>query len=230
MKYTVIIPAAGQGKRMKAGHNKQFLMLENSPLIIHTVSVFEKDPWCERIIVVVNPSEKEDMSSLFDEWNITKVTDVIAGGRERQDSVYEGLKILDDNKELLVLVHDGARPFVQADSIHSLVREAAEMGAAVLGTKMKDTVKKVENGVVTETMQRSQLWGVQTPQAFQFKIVMQAYNKAAADNFSGTDDTSLVERLGFKVHIVEGSYDNIKLTTPEDMMVAKAILTQRKGD
>ncbi|RSL29436.1 2-C-methyl-D-erythritol 4-phosphate cytidylyltransferase [Salibacterium salarium] len=226
MKYTVVIPAAGQGKRMQAGHNKQFLMLADRPLIIHTVSVFESDPWCEQVIVVANEDETEPMESLFQEWNIHKVASIVTGGEERQDSVFEGLKQLKDTS--LVLIHDGARPFVTIDHIHALVEKASNQGAAVLGVRMKETVKKVEEGVVKETIERSSIWSVQTPQAFQFPVIYEAYDKADVDQFRGTDDTSLVERMGLPVHIVEGGYDNIKLTTPEDMVIAKAILKKRK--
>ncbi|SFQ17462.1 2-C-methyl-D-erythritol 4-phosphate cytidylyltransferase [Salibacterium halotolerans] len=229
MKYTVVIPAAGQGKRMKAGHNKQFLMLEDRPLIVHTVSVFEQDTWCERIIVVANEDETGPMNTLFEQWNFRKVDRIVTGGEERQDSVFEGLKKADGLDDAIVLVHDGARPFVTEDHIHELVLKASEQGAAVIGLRMKDTVKKVADGVVTETIERSSVWSVQTPQAFRFSVVYDAYRKAEEDHFRGTDDTSLVERMNVSVHIVEGGYDNIKLTTPEDMVVAKAILKKRRG-
>lgn len=228
MKYAVVIPAAGQGKRMGAGHNKQFLMLEDRPLIIHTVSVFEKDPNCINIIVVANPSEITDMRVLFDKWNIKKVTNVLAGGKERQDSVYEGLKVL--KEEDIVLVHDGARPFIEASRLKDLVQKASETGAAVLGVRMKDTVKRAANGLVIETIDRSSLWAVQTPQAFRLPIVLEAYRRAEEQQIVGTDDTSLVEKMGHPVHIVEGGYDNIKLTTPEDMITAIGILQKRRGE
>ncbi|MFZ4454367.1 2-C-methyl-D-erythritol 4-phosphate cytidylyltransferase [Salibacterium aidingense] len=228
MKYTVVIPAAGQGKRMKAGHNKQFLMLEDRPLIIHTVSIFENDPWCGKIIVVANDYETGPMADLFQEWHISKVDSIVTGGEERQDSVFEGLKKAEGSESTIVLIHDGARPFVTVEHIHELAEKAAEEGAAVIGLRMKDTVKRVAEGKVTETIERSSIWSVQTPQAFQFPVVFEAYQKAALEKFRGTDDTSLVERMDVPVHIVEGGYDNIKLTTPEDMVVAKAILKKRK--
>ncbi|MDX6151356.1 2-C-methyl-D-erythritol 4-phosphate cytidylyltransferase [Marinococcus sp. PL1-022] len=227
MNYAVVIPAAGQGKRMQAGHNKQFLVLEERPLIIHTASVFEQDPWCREIIVVANASEIYDMEELFEEWGIRKVKQVVVGGNERQNSVHEGLKrLLPEHR--VVLVHDGARPFVEQEDIHRLVEQAEQTGAAVLGTKMKDTVKRTDGATVLETIDRSSLWAVQTPQAFQAAVVMEAYDYAAAHQIIGTDDTSLVEYMGRPVKIVEGSYDNIKLTTPEDMVVARAILQKRR--
>lgn len=227
MNYAVVIPAAGQGKRMQAGHNKQFLVLEERPLIIHTASVFEQDPWCKEIIVVANASEIYDMEGLFKEWGIRKVKQVVVGGNERQNSVHEGLKrLLPDHR--VVLVHDGARPFVEREDIHRLVEQAEQTGAAVLGTKMKDTVKRTEGATVLETIDRASLWAVQTPQAFQAAVVTEAYDYAATHKIIGTDDTSLVEYMGRPVKIVEGSYDNIKLTTPEDMVVARAILQKRR--
>lgn len=227
MNYAVVIPAAGQGKRMQAGHNKQFLVLEERPLIIHTASVFEQDPWCKEIIVVANASEIYDMEELFGEWGIRKVKQVVVGGNERQNSVHEGLKCLIPEHQV-VLVHDGARPFVEQADIHRLVDQAEQTGAAVLGTKMKDTVKRTDGEKVLETIDRSSLWAVQTPQAFQAAVVTEAYDYAAAHQIIGTDDTSLVEYMGRPVKIVEGSYDNIKLTTPEDMVVARAILQKRR--
>ncbi|MFB4165651.1 2-C-methyl-D-erythritol 4-phosphate cytidylyltransferase [Alteribacillus sp. JSM 102045] len=226
MKYAVVIPAAGQGKRMQAGRNKQFLILEKKPLIIHTVSIFENDPLCERIIIVANDNEVNAMKKLLKEWKINKVEAVVQGGKERQDSVFEGLKQLDASN--LVFIHDGARPFVTQEQIHRLAGKTTAEGAAVLGVRMKDTVKKVKDGLVLETIERSSVWSVQTPQAFQFHIIYDAYKKAQIDGYAGTDDTSLVERMGIPIHIVEGSYDNIKLTTPEDMVVARAILNKRK--
>lgn len=140
MNYAVVIPAAGQGKRMKADCNKQFLMLEKRPVIIHTVSIFDKDPWCERIIIVANHNEIKVMEGLMKDWDIKKANAIVAGGRERQDSVFKGLKQLNSSK--LVLIHDGARPFITKKQIHSLAEKADTEGAAVLGVKMKDTVKK----------------------------------------------------------------------------------------
>lgn len=225
MKYEVIIPAAGQGSRMKAGYNKQFITLDDRPLIVHTVAVFEEDPWCERIILVANEKECDEMSTLMKKWQMMKVETIVPGGKERQDSVFEGLKRA---KETVVLIHDGARPFVTKDLIHALVRTAADKGGAVLAVPVKDTIKEVDNGLITNTPERKTLWAAQTPQAFQKDLIEKAYEKAAREQFRGTDDASLVEKYGEKVHIVEGSDENIKLTTPLDIDIAHMILKKRK--
>ncbi|RDZ08615.1 2-C-methyl-D-erythritol 4-phosphate cytidylyltransferase [Priestia megaterium] len=224
MKYEIIVLAAGQGKRMKAGRNKQFLTIQNVPLIIHTLQKFEQDPWCSGIVLVVNEKEVEIFEELLTEYPIQKVQSLTVGGDERQHSVYNGLKSL--KQAQMVLIHDGARPFVQQNTIHELVEKAASDKAAVLAVPVKDTIKRVEHGTVIETVERSSLWAIQTPQAFLFDVVMDAHEKAKTNEYLGTDDASLVEKAGQKVSIVEGNYDNIKLTTPEDLLYAEAILTK----
>ncbi|KNH18672.1 MAG: 2-C-methyl-D-erythritol 4-phosphate cytidylyltransferase [Priestia megaterium] len=224
MKYEIIVLAAGQGKRMKAGRNKQFLTIQNVPLIIHTLQKFEQDPWCSGIVLVVNEKEVEIFEELLIEYPIQKVQSLTVGGDERQHSVYNGLKSL--KQAQMVLIHDGARPFVQHNTIHELVEKAASDKAAVLAVPVKDTIKRVEQGTVIETVERSSLWAIQTPQAFLFDVVMDAHEKAKTNEYLGTDDASLVEKAGQKVSIVEGNYDNIKLTTPEDLLYAEAILTK----
>ncbi|MBE5103687.1 MULTISPECIES: 2-C-methyl-D-erythritol 4-phosphate cytidylyltransferase [Priestia] len=224
MKYEIIVLAAGQGKRMKAGRNKQFLTIQNVPLIIHTLQKFEQDPWCSGIVLVVNEKEVEIFEELLIEYPIQKVQSLTVGGDERQHSVYNGLKSL--KQAQMILIHDGARPFVQQNTIHELVEKAASDKAAVLAVPVKDTIKRVEQGTVIETVERSSLWAIQTPQAFLFDVVMDAHEKAKTNEYLGTDDASLVERAGQKVSIVEGNYDNIKLTTPEDLLYAEAILTK----
>lgn len=224
MKYEIIVLAAGQGKRMKAGRNKQFLTLQNVPLIIHTLQKFEQDPWCSGIVLVVNKKEVAIFEELLTEYPIQKVQSLTVGGDERQHSVYNGLKNL--KQAQMVLIHDGARPFVQQNTIHELVEKAASDKAAVLAVPVKDTIKRVEQGTVIETVERSSLWAIQTPQAFLFDVVMDAHEKAKTNEYLGTDDASLVEKAGQKVSIVEGNYDNIKLTTPEDLLYAEAILTK----
>lgn len=224
MKYEIIVLAAGQGKRMKAGRNKQFLTIQNVPLIIHTLQKFEQDPWCSGIVLVVNKKEVAIFEELLTEYPIQKVQSLTVGGDERQHSVYNGLKSL--KQAQMVLIHDGARPFVQQNTIHELVEKAASDKAAVLAVPVKDTIKRVEQGTVIETVERSSLWAIQTPQAFLFDVVMDAHEKAKTNEYLGTDDASLVEKAGQKVSIVEGNYDNIKLTTPEDLLYAEAILTK----
>lgn len=222
MNYQVVIPAAGQGKRMNVGKNKQFIELEQAPIIIHTLKVFEEHSNCSGIILVINEQERDVFQKLFDDYHINKIKSIVAGGSERQFSVYNGLQAVDD--EGIVLVHDGARPFISHNKIEDLVHKAQETGAATLAVPVKDTIKRVENGVVVETVERSTLWSVQTPQAFIPSLVIDAHHQANKDNYLGTDDASLIERTGKPVSIVLGDYTNIKLTTPEDLLIAKAIM------
>ncbi|MBM7588331.1 2-C-methyl-D-erythritol 4-phosphate cytidylyltransferase [Bacillus pakistanensis] len=228
MNYQVIIPAAGKGKRMRAGKNKLLLQLEDRPVIVHTLQVFEADQDCKQIILSIHPDDKEAFSNLVKDFGLTKVAPFVMGGKERQDSVYNALKTIDE--EGIVLVHDGARPFIKKEHIDSLVNRVNIDGAAIAAVPVKDTIKKAANGFVQETVERSSLWMVQTPQAFRVSLLEKAHSKAASDQYFGTDDASLVERLGVKVAVVESDYDNIKLTTPEDLYFAKAIIEKsRKG-
>lgn len=227
MDYYVVIPAAGKGKRMKAGMNKVLLELESRPIIVHTLSVFEADVNCKGIVLSVHPDERAEFTSLLTQHRITKVCAFADGGQERQHSVYSGLKSLPDDAHI-VLVHDGARPFITRETIQELVACASQKGAAIAAVPVKDTIKKAAEGTVTETVERAALWSVQTPQAFQKEVLMRAQQQAEAEAFLGTDESSLVERTGYAVHLVESDYDNIKLTTPEDLYFARAILAKRK--
>ncbi|WP_404348760.1 2-C-methyl-D-erythritol 4-phosphate cytidylyltransferase [Sutcliffiella horikoshii] len=223
MNYQVIVLAAGQGKRMKAGKNKQFIELEGKPVIIHTLSVFEADPWCSEIKLVINEKEKDIFKELLHQYPVQKIKEMVIGGEERQDSVYNGLTSFQSAE--IVLVHDGARPFISQEVIHHLVEKASKEGAAIVGVPVKDTIKRVSKaGVVEETVERSSLWSIQTPQAFRYPILKEAHEKAKTENYLGTDEASLVERIQVPVHIVEGEYENFKLTTPEDLILAKAFL------
>lgn len=228
MTYEVIVLAAGQGKRMGASKNKQLIEINHIPMIVHTLLVFEKDDWCERIILVGASLELDILASLVNEYGITKVDCITSGGKERQHSVYEGLKNV-SSEEAMVLIHDGARPFITIDAIHRLVEKVSVHGAAIVAVPVKDTIKKVENEIVTETVDRKSLWAVQTPQAFRLSTIKAAHNKALAEDVLGTDDASLVEYAGGFVSIVPGDYDNIKITTQEDLYFAKAILEKRKA-
>lgn len=227
MNYSVIIPAAGQGKRMNMGKNKQFLLLRNIPLIIHTLRVFESDEWCDEIILVANQSEIEEMQLLIAQYQIKKVKKVVAGGSERQYSVANGVKEVTSHS--IVLIHDGARPFIKQKHIHQAVIKADEIGAAVVAVRLKDTVKRAVAHSIVETLDRSSLWAVQTPQAFRTSLLQEAIYQAELRNFLGTDDASLVENIGEKVAIVEGDYFNIKITTQEDLLFAEAILARMEG-
>ncbi|MCT2536627.1 2-C-methyl-D-erythritol 4-phosphate cytidylyltransferase [Aquibacillus koreensis] len=222
MEYIAIVLAAGQGKRMNAGENKQFITLVDQPLIIHTLQVFAKDAWCKSIVLVVNSREKQRIEQLVDGFSLQKDICIVEGGAERQESVFKGLRSIND-PESLVFIHDGARPFVTRDHLHKLAEVASQKQAALLAVPVTDTIKE-RNGEKLTTLDRSVLWAAQTPQAFQFDLIYKAHKSALDEAFIGTDDASLVEKLGYPVQIVEGSYQNIKLTTPEDLERAHSIL------
>jgi 2-C-methyl-D-erythritol 4-phosphate cytidylyltransferase len=227
--YWTVIPAAGQGKRMNAGISKQWIELLGEPVLKHTLDVFEKDPACSGIVLVGSERELKQMQDFVQTFQYTKVHQIVSGGSERQQSVYEGLKKVPEDAEL-VLIHDAARPFITHHHISQLVENAADTGSAVLAVPVKDTVKRAMQNQVVETIDRSSLWAVQTPQAFRLSIVKEAHEKAAADHYLGTDDASLVERIGHTVAIVMGDYHNIKLTTSDDLLFGQAILLDRQGE
>lgn len=224
IQYQVILLAAGQGKRMKAGQNKQFLSLKNKPLLIHTLEAFDGDNWCKTILLVINPDEEVKIYNLLKSYTFNTEIKIIYGGKERQDSVYQGLKQCDQTK--LVFIHDGARPFISEHYLHELARKTNECGASLLAVPVTDTIKQVEKEKLN-TLNRSMLWAAQTPQAFQFNIIFNAHRQANSEGYLGTDDASLVERMNHPVKIVQGSYDNIKLTTPEDLEKALAIIDKQ---
>ncbi|MCY8507629.1 2-C-methyl-D-erythritol 4-phosphate cytidylyltransferase [Bacillus atrophaeus] len=229
MNYDVVILAAGQGKRMKAGRNKLFIELKDAPVIIHTLRVFDSHRPCRKIILVINEHDHEDFQGLLKQHSFDTAIEVVKGGNERQHSVYEGLKTI--RQENIVLVHDGARPFVKHKQIDKLIETAEQTGAAILAVPVKDTIKRVQGSEVTETIERSSLWAVQTPQAFRLSLLMEAHREAERKGFLGTDDASLVEELeGADVSVVEGDYTNIKLTTPDDLIAAEAIMRAESGN
>ncbi|MCP1146502.1 2-C-methyl-D-erythritol 4-phosphate cytidylyltransferase [Lysinibacillus endophyticus] len=225
MQYEVVLPAAGSGKRMGAGQNKLFLLLANKPILIHTLEVFEQDENCTGIWLAVKPEEREFIQQLLREYQITKVKGLPDGGEERQHSVHSCIKEMEQVE--IVLVHDAARPFITQNIIASLVKRAIEQGAAIAGVKAKDTMKKVKDGIIVETVDRESLWMIQTPQAFRYDLLAEAEDVAEKVGFLGTDEAMLVERLGYPVHIVEASYDNLKMTTKEDLVLGEAILKKR---
>ncbi|MGJ9384579.1 2-C-methyl-D-erythritol 4-phosphate cytidylyltransferase [Salipaludibacillus sp. CF4.18] len=226
--YHVVIPAAGQGKRMKTGRNKQFLLIDHIPLLVHTLRVFEEDLLCSEIVLVVNQEEIAMMKDLMKEYSIAKVSHFVVGGKERQNSVHEGLKVLSGNP--VVLIHDGARPFIRIQVIKELVASVEETGAAIVGVPVKDTIKQVNGTLVEKTVERNHLWSIQTPQAFYLKNILQAHETAVKQGYIGTDDASLMEYMNQPVSIIEGGYDNFKVTTPEDLLFAEAIIQKRKGE
>ncbi len=219
----VIIPAAGKGKRMGASLNKQYLKLKGRPLLMYTLELFLKlSP--AQIVVVVSEGEKE----IFQKYILTPLNSpgvqVVTGGKTRQDSVRAGLKALNETLEY-VCIHDGARPLASPRMVKEVFRACQEVGGAAAGVPLKDTIKEVDSsGFVIHTPRREGFIAVQTPQIFRRDFILEAYEKAAEEGFCVTDDTALLEKYGKKVKIVPGSYDNLKITTPEDLILAELIL------
>lgn len=225
MQYEVVLPAAGSGKRMGAGQNKLFLTLLDKPILIHTLLVFEQDEACSGIWLAVKDTERDDIQKMIAKYNITKIKGLPTGGAERQYSVHSCLKQM--NNVEIVLVHDAARPFITKPIIAQLVKAAYEKGAAIAGVRAKDTMKVVREGIIKETVDRDSLWMIQTPQAFRFDLLAEAEDVAEKIGFLGTDEAMLVERLGHEVYVVESNYDNVKMTTQEDLIFGEAILRAR---
>jgi 2-C-methyl-D-erythritol 4-phosphate cytidylyltransferase len=228
MKVSAIIPAAGQGTRMQAKVAKQYLLLNEKPVLDHTLQTFASCELIHSIILVVPASDVEGVRSQYLQAG-GKVAQVIAGGDKRQDSVYNGFNALESDTEI-VLVHDGVRPFVSHEIIANSITSAAKQGAVITAIPVSDTLKKVDSEYqVTRTVDREGLWCVQTPQAFQYNLLKQAFAKAYENSFYGTDEASMVEHMGGIVSVIPGSELNIKITRPEDLILAEGILSSRKN-
>ncbi|MBU4485275.1 2-C-methyl-D-erythritol 4-phosphate cytidylyltransferase [bacterium] len=226
MTTTAIITAAGQGKRMGSATPKQFLELHGKPIICHTMERFQMAPSVDSIVITVGEDDIEGFKNdILKWWPSPKVKKIVVGGAKRQDSVWAGIQAIDWECEYIA-VHDGVRPLVLVENIEDVIKNAKATGAAILATPLKETIKRVNGLRIEETVDRSILWGAKTPQVFKKDLLIQGYEKAFADGFVGTDDASLVERLGYEVSIVPGNDNNIKITTPEDLLIAEAILKE----
>jgi 2-C-methyl-D-erythritol 4-phosphate cytidylyltransferase len=227
-KLGVVVVAAGKGARMKSEVSKQFLPLRNKPILVHTLQVFDEIAEVAHIALVVSAADKERCAEYIQQYRLHNNYSIIAGGAERQDSVYKGLEALPADITD-VMIQDGVRPFVAREKIIQCWKEAMIHGAAVLAVPVKDTIKAVgSDGCILSTPDRRSLWAIQTPQAFRLSLLRQAYEQARRDQFVGTDDSMLVERLGAAVRIVEGDYTNIKITTPEDLVWAECLLREKR--
>jgi 2-C-methyl-D-erythritol 4-phosphate cytidylyltransferase len=216
----VIIPAGGTGKRMGGRTPKQFLRLGGIPILVRTVRRFEKMAAVKQIIVAVPGEYVVRTRRLLSRAECRKVTAIIEGGRERQDSVRKALDWV-TGEPPLILIHDAVRPMVSRQVVESVIRAARRWGAAVVGVRVKDTIKTEGNrGFYTSTLPRKLLWAVQTPQGFHTHLIERAHRLASKAGYAGTDDAALVERLGIPVRIVEGSYKNLKITTRDDIKIA----------
>lgn len=229
MKVTAIIVAAGRSKRIKDRIPKQFMEIAGKPILCHTLQGFEDCKEIDEILPVVPEDWLAYCSAeVVDKYGYKKITKVISGGEKRQDSVHKGLLAAPKDTSI-VLIHDGVRPLVRVSKIAKSIELCKECKAVILAVPIKETIKRVEGKSVHTTLNRERLWTAQTPQTFDYKLLLEAYEKAKLDGFRGTDDASLVERIGMEVKILEGDYDNVKITTPEDLILAEQILRERKN-
>ena len=214
-KVFAIIPAAGSGTRIGGDIKKQFLPLNGKPIIVHTLQQFEHCPDVDEVALALPESAMSEMEAIVERFRLHKVSKMVLGGAKRQDSVRNVLNRLTLKDSDVVLVHDGVRPFIETKRIAHLLKICKEYDAAVLAVQPKDTIRRsTGGGFFDQTLDRTALWLIQTPQAFRAKLLIKAFEKAKEDKFYSTDEAALVERLGVKIRIVEGSYDNIKITTP----------------
>ncbi len=224
-KVFAIIPAAGKGTRIGGRIKKQFLPLKGKPIIVYTLQQFEHCSDVDEVAIAVPESAISEMEAVVAQYRLHKVSKIVMGGTKRQDSVRNVLNRLTLKDSDFVLVHDGVRPFIETKRIAHLLKVCKEYHAAVLAVQPKDTIRRsTAGGFFDQTLDRSALWLIQTPQAFRAKLLVRAFEKAWKNKFYSNDEAALVERLGIKVRIVEGNYDNIKITTPEDLELGMLIL------
>jgi 2-C-methyl-D-erythritol 4-phosphate cytidylyltransferase len=228
-----LIPAAGMGKRMGASINKQYLQLDGLPIVARTISIFEQSPLIDAIYLVI-PAEEIPYcrEHVVEACGFRKIREIVPGGRERQNSVMNGLNAMrpDLTDDDIVLIHDGVRPLIDPGLLGRSIDCARCNDGALVAVQVKDTIKSVRDGIITGTPPRETLWQAQTPQTFRFGIIYNAHHSAEQDGYFGTDDAALVERGGGRVRIVNGDYRNIKITTPEDLILAEAFLADCRRD
>lgn len=222
-KIAVIIAAAGTGSRMNSKEKKQYLKLLDKEILVWTIEKFQDHTSVDDIILVTSSDEIKRCEEIVDKNKFTKVKKIVEGGSRRQDSIYNGLKSLDKDTDI-VMVHDGARPFVSKKIIDDNIEGVKETGGVITGVETKDTIKVVVDNTVKETLNRELLYNVQTPQTFDYIKLLDAYKYMEENDLTVTDDSSLAEAVGMVVKVVLGSYDNIKITTPDDLLIGELIL------
>lgn len=224
---SAIVVAAGKSKRFKNKTSKVLVNINSKPVIFYSLSVLGQHPDISEIIVVASSDNLKAIAGVIRKYKINKVKDIVLGGKERKDSVLNGLRSLSKNASD-VLIHDGARPFIDNGIISSVIAAAKFSGAAVSGVPVNSTVKRVDPNLwVKETVDRDGLWEIQTPQVFSKEIILKAYSKFGSSKV--TDDAMLVEKTGVKIKLARGSYNNIKITALEDLIIAGAIFLKIKG-
>ena len=227
---SVVIVSAGRGSRMKADINKQFLKLKGKEVIAHTIDKFYNNKNIDEIVVVVKEDEADFFRrNIIDKYGYKNIK-IAFGGKERQDSVFNGLKAVNERCDI-VLIHDGARPFVTDEIIKNSIECAKKNKCVIVGVPVQDTIKIInKDNEVCDTPNRSTLWSIQTPQVFEYLSIIKAHKIAKEKSYYGTDDSMLMEYLGYNVKVIEGSYNNIKITTPEDLKIGEEILNENKKE
>jgi len=222
-----IIVSAGKGVRMNRSTPKQYLLLQGRPVLCHTIIAFDSCPEVDNIILVVPENDIQFCrEQLLSELNLKTPVNVLAGGKRRQDSVFNGILSIDDRGGIVV-IHDSVRPLVSSDMISRCIRKARTSGACILGVPLRDTLKAVDgNSVIKKTIPRENLWLAQTPQAFHYQLIRDAHEAAAKQGIEATDDAALLEWMGLPVSILGSTVDNLKITTNEDLVLANIILSQ----
>jgi len=224
-KVYAVVPAAGVGSRMGGSTIKQFVLLGEKPLLAHTLQRLEHCPEVDEVGVAVREEFIAEVEQLVSKYRLHKVSKVVAGGQHRQDSVANVLRCYSFRPTDIILIHDGVRPFIHPKKIAEVISACREHDAAVLAVQPKDTIRRSNGGgFFDQTLDRAALWLIQTPQVFKAPLLMKAFEKAVKDRFTATDEAALVERLGVKARIIQGSYDNIKVTTREDLDLGERIL------
>jgi 2-C-methyl-D-erythritol 4-phosphate cytidylyltransferase len=225
MNIAAIIPVAGKGKRFGEDIPKQYFKIDGSPVITITLNKIQAVNEINSIIIVVSSEEIDRINKIVHEYcDLTKDIKIVAGGPKRQDSVYNGLLSVNTNTDIVV-VHDGVRPLIQSDTISRSIEIASKHGSCVVAVPAKDTIKKVVDKKVIETLPRDHLVQVQTPQTFKYHILKEAHDKAKEANYYATDESALVEWAGYRVTVLQGSYDNIKITTKNDLKIAEVLMS-----
>lgn len=227
--YAVVL-AGGKGRRMGKGVNKQFINIKGKPMLAYTLEVFSNCPTVEGIVLVCAADELDYCKKqIIEKYNIKKIISFVTGGERRQDSVYNGLKALEEIECDIVIIHDGARPFVDCTIINAGITFAKEYGGSACGVTPKDTIKlKDTKGLSSITLDRAYLVALQTPQCFIYNQIIECHEKLRETNLLVTDDTMVYEKFGYSVYLYEGSYENIKITTVEDLHIAEEIIKRNE--
>jgi len=231
MKTDILIAAAGKGQRMGGRVKKQFISLRGMPLLCYALKAFEEFEGIEHMYLVLDEGDFDYCKrEIIQKYGIKKVVQLVPGGDRRQDSVWNGLKAMEGHCDM-VIVHDGVRPFISPGILNRLMAAMKDVQAVVPAVPARDTIKRVDGrGNVLDTLQRNTLFHIQTPQGFRYEVIKEAYKRAFKEEIRGTDDAYFVEQMGIQVKVIEGSYFNIKITTPEDIALAHYILQAGKFD